>query len=165
MDKNLYQFPHYETPEEYRAATGKDAPAWDMTKPRKYWVDAKAKASARRLLVYEVLALNPNGSPATDERGKPYVVPLVLTKEDAAEPNIPPTNWTQKLNPVMNTASVPRPLRPLAQGEWLDFEPGPAGSFGSVLIFQPGDAVSDPAVATLEVLALVRKIWRKLGGD
>jgi len=97
--KELQIFPTYATPEEYKAATGKEAP-WDPTKAPKYWFDPAAEAqlaaspaTKRYKTYFNVLAVNEtNGLALSNAAGEPYFDsdPLILPMAEAAAVNIPP---------------------------------------------------------------------------
>jgi hypothetical protein len=147
--EKLYLFPYYQTREDYAKAAGKDAPAFDHTRPPKYWEDPGAIQSSRRNVVYDqVLALSPAGLPVPSLDGKPMLEPLVLSKAEAAQVNIPPKGPTITNVPGAEVPEVPPPLRNLAAYEELCF-----GFGGTVFVrnksipeAQPGFTEDDRAV-------------------
>jgi len=118
----LYLFPTYQSREEFRSATGAEAPAFSAARPPKYWFDPNARDSLRRNVVYDhVLAVDDGGNPLPDKSGRPMLDPLVLTKDEAATVNIPPS--TTNL-PGAGVPLVPVPLRALEADEELFFDFG-----------------------------------------
>jgi len=119
---SLYLFPYYQTRDAYRKAAGEEPPPWDPRKPPKYWMDAKARLSGRRNVVYDfTLAISQSGTPLAGPDGKPMLDLLVLPKEDAATVNIPPDATNV---PGTDVPPVPPPLRPLEPNEELFFDVG-----------------------------------------
>lgn len=126
----LYLFPVYQTREQYKAATGKDAPLWDPTKPIKSWRDPNPPAPDEDGNVqYLMLALGKDRrTPAVGADGKPYLRLTRISAEDAASVNIPQKEFgadTRVVDPgslsVNATYEVPVPCRPLASDEEFAF--------------------------------------------
>lgn len=116
---NLYLFPFFQTREAYFKATGKEAPAYDPTKPVKCWFDPKAADSTARRIVYDrVLAIADNGMPLVGSDGKPFLEPMVLDKAVAANVNIAPKGPELLDQPATGT-EIPCPVRALEPGEEL----------------------------------------------
>ncbi len=121
---DLYLFPYYPTQEEYKIATGKDAPPYLPYKPRKYWLDPQAAASAKRYITYDrALVTRDDGfTPMVGDDGNPVVDQLILTKEDAGAVNIPPTKMYEPGEQPPSTPIVQCPQRALEPGEVLQFD-------------------------------------------
>lgn len=118
--QNLYLFPCYQTREEFRAATGSDAPPYNPEHTPKYWFDPKARDRVSRTVVYErVLAIDAGGRAIPGKDGSPMLEPLLLTKDEAATANIPSTVTSE---PGTGEAPLPVPLRPLDEDEELFFD-------------------------------------------
>lgn len=117
--QELYLYPTYASRAEYREKTGKEAPAFDPSRPPKNWLDPQAAASPRRLVVYDsVLVLKADGLPMAGPDGKPLTDFLVLKKEDAASVNI----WEGGMGvDIPVDAPTPVPMRALNQNEQLIF--------------------------------------------
>ncbi len=115
----LHRFPTFSTPEDYRNATGLEAPPYDPGRPPKTWFDPGALASVRPTVLYDpVLATTIDGTPLADADGKPVLDVLALSREHAATVNI----WnTMSGHGVPTTPAVPIPLRPLKENEELFF--------------------------------------------
>ena len=116
----LYLFPYYQTREDYKTATGHEAPPWNPNRAPKAWEDPKALDSARRNIVYDyVVAYAKNGSPLVDANEKPMMDVLVLAKEEAASVNIPPKGPTVSNIVGAGVLEIPPPLRALDPSEEL----------------------------------------------
>jgi hypothetical protein len=114
----LYLFPYYRSRQDYRALTGKEAPAYDTTRPPKNWEDPAAAQSTRRTVVYENVLADVMG-----EDGKPTLDMLVLNKTEAATVNL--YDQTTAGVPAPEMAPVPVPLRALNDNEELVYtQPG-----------------------------------------
>jgi hypothetical protein len=120
----LYLFPYYPNQEEYKQATGKEAPTYLPYKPRKYWLDPDAATSPKRYQTYDrALVTKDNGfTPMVGEDGRPVVDQLILLKEDAAALNIPPTKTYAPGELPPATPEVQCPQRALQPGEELAFD-------------------------------------------
>ncbi len=133
----LYLFPVYMTRDEYKAATGQEAPAWNSDRAPKYWFDPAAKNAPRMSVVYNsVIATAANGVPLIGEDGKPMTDVMVLSKAEAGSVNIPP-----KAANVLG-ADVPvvqPPLRPLEPNEELFFSLGGVVSVKNIDLFSQLD--------------------------
>lgn len=156
----LYLFSVYQTREEYRTAIGKDAPPFDPAKPIKSWFDPKAGENARRKLVYEnVLAIADNGAPLVDEKGKPFLEPLLIDREDAAAVNIPVKDFTGKIQEQpTSTREVPVPMRALTENEELVL-----GLMGLVSVRNKAALDEQTTGFTLHDRAMLQAIAVKLG--
>ncbi len=116
---NLYLYPLFQTREAYFQATGKEAPAYDPTKPVKCWFDPRAADSPQRRIVYErTVAYADNGMPMVGPDGKPFLEPMVLDKAVAATVNIAPKGPELRDEPVTGV-EIPVPVRALEPGEEL----------------------------------------------
>lgn len=122
LDK-LYLFPYYQNREQYRAATGVEAPVFDTNRPPQYWCDPEAAKSTKRSVVYDnVLAVNDKGQPLADENGKPYFEPTMMLKTEAVSVNIPVKAGSNE--PGTEVPEAPPPLRALDADEELIFDFG-----------------------------------------
>jgi hypothetical protein len=132
---NLYLFPTYATREDYQAATGQEAPAWNPYRQPKSWFDPKAKESVSRRVVYEyALAINEDtGALLRDANGLPYLDALVLDRDEAATVNIPPKGPGMTNVPGADVPEVPVPMRALEPNEQLYFD------WGSILMVKNTD--------------------------
>jgi len=114
----LYLFPYYRSRQDYRAVTGREAPAYDPSRPPKSWEDPAAAQSTRRTVVYENVLAD-----AAGEDGKPALDMLVLNKAEAASVNL--YDQTTAGIPAPEMPPVPVPLRALQANEELAFtQPG-----------------------------------------
>ncbi len=129
-----YLFPYYATQDDYKKATGKEAPAFKPFKPRKHWFDPAAKDSAKRYITYDraVVTKVDGITPDVGPDRKPIVDQLIVLKEDAAELNIPPTVFYEAGEMPVVYPEVQPPLKPLEAGEVFDFVFG-----GSVVVKRP----------------------------
>jgi hypothetical protein len=109
---SLYIFPYYMTREAFEQATGRPCPPWNPNLPPKYWFDPKAAESTRRNVVYDnTLVYTLDGTIVQDANGKPTLDVLVLTKEQAANVNIPDKRLGAANIPGADRPEVPVPLR------------------------------------------------------
>lgn len=156
--EHVFQFPYYQTREDYQKATGQEPPKFDGSRPPKYWADPEAKNTARRNMVYDrVIAYYSNGSPASDENGNPQMEALVLNRDEAATVNIPPKGIGMANIAGADRPEVPPPLRALHEDEELFF-PFP----GIVAVRIKGSLEADRGF-TEEDRSLLQAIARKLG--
>jgi hypothetical protein len=133
----LYKFPVYMTRDEYKAATGEEAPAWNSDRAPKYWLDPAAKNATRMSVVYDcVIATAANGVPLVGEGSKPLTDLLVLSKSEAASVNIPPKVANV---PGADVPAVQCPLRALEAGEELFFSLGGVVSVKNIALFSQLD--------------------------
>ncbi len=117
LDK-LYLFPHYQTREQYRLATGSEPPVFDETRPPQGWFDPSLAQSTKRTVIYEnVLAMDEKGNPKLNAEGKPYFEPLMMLRSEAMSVNIPPKVAANE--PGTRTPEVPVPVRALDPDEEL----------------------------------------------
>lgn len=122
LDK-LYLFPIFQTREQYRDATGEEAPPFDPNRPPQAWFDPEAKNSTKRVIVYEhALAVAENGLPKRNADGMPFLEPLALPKAEAATVNIPYKRAGNERG--ADAPEVPCPVRPLDPQEELFFDFG-----------------------------------------
>lgn len=130
----LYLFPYYLSQEDYKKATGMDAPAYVPYKPRKYWLDPQAKESTKRYIIYDrsLVTKDDGFTPAVGEDHQPVVDQLILPKEDAAVVNIPPTRFYEPGQEPPPSPEVQPPLRALLTNEVIYFHLG-----GSVMVKRP----------------------------
>lgn len=156
--EKLYLFPYYQTREEYQKAVGVEPPKFDGSKPPKYWFDPSARSSTRRNVAYDqILVYAENGSPLFDEKGKPMLEMMLLTKEEAATVNIPPKGVGSANIAGADRPEIPPPLRALRSDEEF-FIPFP-GTLGVRII---GAEEADRGF-TEEDRALLKAIATKLG--
>jgi hypothetical protein len=149
---DFYLFPVYATREEYRRATGQDAPAYNPSRAPKHWLDPKAAASPRRTVVYDLaVQTGDQGQPLADKQGKPIIDVLLLPRDEAASVNIwEPGNGL----PAPAMPRVEPPLREPAAGQEFTFVfPGIVGVLdraaaqASANYFTPADRALLQAIA------------------
>jgi hypothetical protein len=120
---NLYLFPYYQTRDEFQKATGLEPPAFDPSKPPKYWLDTEIVKTTKRNVVYDqVLAVSEQGSALAGPDGQPALEPMVLGRSDAISVNIP--NKAGANEPGADQHEVQPPLRDLEEDEELFFDLG-----------------------------------------
>ena len=155
---SLYLFPYHQTREDYQRSTGAEPPAFNPSRPPKYWFDPKARESLRRTVVYEnVLAVSQTGSALVGDDGKPYLEPLMLNKDEAAAVNIPPKGPTISNIPGADVPEVPPPVRSLADDEELAF------GFAGTVSVRTKRFEEERDVFTAADRALLKAIAAKLG--
>lgn len=156
---SLHLFPVFQTRDAYLAATGKEAPIYDPTRPVKSWYDPQAASNPRRTLVYDhVLAVADNGAPLLDEVERPYTEPLLISREHAATVNIPIKDFGGQIQEQPTTGlEVPVPLRPITANEELFL------AFGGTVAVRNKSSVVQTAEWTAEDRSLLQRIAAKLG--
>jgi hypothetical protein len=133
----LYKFPVYMTRDEYKAATGQEAPEWNSDRAPKYWFDPAAKNSPKMTVVYDcVIATAVNGVALVSEDGKPVTDLLVLSRNEAASVNIPPKVANV---PGADVPAVQVPLRELEANEELFFSLGGVVSVKNTTLYSQLD--------------------------
>jgi hypothetical protein len=151
----LYLFPLFQTREQYKQATGTEAPPFDPQRQPKFWFDPAAALSARRNVIYDrVIALADNGTPALDAEGRPVLEPLVISKFDAATVNMPPEGPAA---PEIRGPMLPMPLRAPEPEEELILD-----YTGAVVVRNKTIAEEQAAGFGPEDRAVLRAIARKL---
>jgi hypothetical protein len=156
---SLYLFPVFQTREEYLKSVGVPAPQFDPSRPVKSWFDPNAAASPRRTVVYDnALALASNGYPLSDEKGRPFLEPLLMTREHAATVNIPVKDFAGRIPETATVGfEVPVPCRDLKPGEVLTF-----GMGGLVYVVEESQNTT-PTAFTVEDRQVLLAIAKKLG--
>jgi hypothetical protein len=157
---NLYLFPTYATREEYKTATGQEAPEWNPYRQPKCWFDPNALQSTSRRIIYEyALATDPDtGGTIFDEQGRPKLDALVLDRDEAAAVNIPPKGTGMTNVPGADVPEVPVPMRALEPNEELFLD------FGAVIVVRNKDLYAQIDVGfSASDRALLEKIAKKLG--
>jgi len=156
---SLYLFPVYQTREDYFKGTGVQAPPFDPGRPVKCWFDPNAATSPRRTVVYDnALALSGNGYPLADERGRPFLEPLLLTRDHAATVNIPVKDFSGRIAETPTVGfEVPVPCREPKASEVLVF-----GLGGLVYVTDESQNLT-PTAFTLEDRQVLLAIAKKLG--
>lgn len=128
--QSLYLFPVYQTREAYKAATGKEAPAWNPAKPIKSWFDPFPPSPDEDGNVqYLMIALGKDKrTPAVGPDGKPYLRLTRIPAADATAVNIAAKEFGSDTSVVdpgslspMASYDVPVPCRPLAADEEFVF--------------------------------------------
>lgn len=125
--ESIYRFPVYRTREQYKAATGKEAPAWNPNKPIKSWEDpAKPPADEDGFVQYLMIGVGPDGKTPGVKDGKPYLRLTRIKREDALTVNLAPKAFDGSAQDpgslsAMADKEVPVPCRPLGQDEDLAF--------------------------------------------
>ena len=156
LDK-LYLFPYYQTRDQYKQATGEAPPAFDITRPPKYWEDPSAAKSTKRTLIYEnVLACGESGMPLKDDAGNPYLEGLLILRTEAATVNIPPKMGANE--PGTDLPEAPPPVRPLDPDEELFFDEMGIAKVRNKLL-----DTAKPVAFDASDRALIRAIAQKLG--
>ena len=155
--ENLFLFPTYQSRAQYQTATGAEPPEFDRSRPPKSWFDPAAAKSTKRSVLYEyVLATDEAGNPVLGPDGKPYLEPMVLSKEEAATVNLAPGEMSN--GPGTDQAQVPIPMRPLEPEE--EFVQG----FGGIVSVQNNNIAEEgPTSFTIQDRETIRAIARKLG--
>ena len=155
----LYLFPSYATREDYKKATGQEAPAWNPYRQPKGWFDPEARKSTSRRIVYErALSTNPdNGVPLFDSEGRPQLDALVLDRDEAATVNIPPRGSGMTNVPGADQPAIPVPMRALEPNEEL------YRGFGGIIMVKNTDLFPKAEAGFGEEdRALLRRIAEKL---
>ncbi len=163
---SLYLFPVYQTREQYKQATGKDAPTWNPNAPAKSWLDPNPPAPDEDGDVrYLMLAMAADGRTPAVKDGRPYLRLTRVNFADAGAVNIPAKDFHNSLIQDPGALSpfaaldVPVPCRELATDERLKF------GFGATVQVEKvsetpavvGGAVTDPEVKQL-LLAINSKL-------
>lgn len=155
----LFIFPVFQTREEYKAATGEDAPPWDPNQPIKNWFDPAARTTRSRTMLYDrVLLYDANGMVVPDETGKPTIDKLALLRETAAQVNMLPSERVVDYGPGSRMAPIPAPIRELKPNEELFFTFG-----GAVAVRDKSAFKSEVNAFTVADRALLQRIADKLG--
>jgi hypothetical protein len=155
----LFIFPVFQTREEYKQATGEEAPPWDPNQPVKNWFDPAARNTRSRTMLYDrVLLYDSNGMVVPDENGKPTLDKLALLREVAAQVNMLPSEKLVDYGPGSRMAPIPPPMRELKANEELFF------TFGGAVAVRDRAAYKVEANAfTIGDRVLLQKIADKLG--
>jgi hypothetical protein len=115
----LYLYPEYASREAYTKAVGVAPPPYNPSLPLKTWFDPEAAKSPKRAILYDrVLGISVTGTPIPGPDGKPYLEPLVLARNEAANVNIPEYGSTPSDEVLV---AVPIPVRVLEADEQLEF--------------------------------------------
>lgn len=123
----LYLFPVYQTREQYKAATGQDAPAWTPNAPTKSWFDPNPPpADEDGFVQYLMVGLGPDGKTPGVKDGKPYLRLTRILRTFAMTVNIGQKAFDGSVQDPGSLSQfadyeVPVPCRPLAQDEELHF--------------------------------------------
>lgn len=123
----LYLFPVYQTREQYKAATGRDAPAWNPNLPTKSWYDPNPPpADDDGFVQYLMIGLGPDNKTPGVKEGKPYLRMTRILRTFAMTVNIGPKAFDGSIQDPGSLSKVadyevPVPCRPLAQDEELHF--------------------------------------------
>jgi hypothetical protein len=155
----LYQFPVFQTREEYFKATGEEAPLWDPYKPVKIWFDPAARTTRSRTVLYDnVLLYDKNGMVMPDEKGRPMTDQLALLREEAGQVNMLPTETLVDYGPGSKVAPIPVPMRALKPNEELVF------TFGGVVAVRDKETFRNTINAfTVSDRQLLERIALKIG--
>lgn len=127
--KPIHLFPYYQTREEYRAVTGKDAPAWNPHLLPKYWEDIglSARNGGKPNIEYQVIAVDPvTRNLVVDALGHYYLETMVIPVQEAENVNIPPKKAGVPDVVDPNTGRtiqgcVRMPVRALEMNEYLEW--------------------------------------------
>jgi len=161
--RTFYAYPVYQSQDEYKQRTGKEAP-WTPTRAPKFWEHADLSTSRRTVVYDDALVVDSEiGEPVAGEDGKPYLEPLVLPKEEAATVNIPPNVANV---PGANVPPVPVPLEGFdIDNYFLDWAQTPFASGADKVIVRDHRAIDDaqPVQFTKKLARLIEGIARKLG--
>jgi len=148
--QNLYVFPVYQTREQYKAATGKDAPPWNPSKPVKSWLDPTPPpmSDADGDVRYLMLALGADGKTPAVKNGAPYLRMTRVAHAEAIAVNIPPKEFYDQriqdpgaLSPFASL-EVPVPCRDLLPDEELKF------GWGGLVEVRKKNEVASPTTGT-----------------
>jgi len=155
--ENLSLFPVYQNRAQFLKATGAEAPAFDSSKPPKYWFDPNAEKSPKRSLLYDcVLATDEKGKPVFGADGKLYFEPMMLFKQEAATVNLPSSDYANE--PGADVPQVPVPMRALEPGEEL------IQVFGGVIMVRNKNIAEEgPTSFSYQDRETIKAIARKLG--
>lgn len=129
----LYQFPVFQTREDYRQVMGKEPPPPDPSLRRKHWMDpaySHLTEDNGEEISYLILAVDPiTNRPRLNEDGKPYLVTTTIPAYIAGRVNIPHgvANEFPAGSRIMRFSYQP-PVRALHKDEELDMTPGPMGT-------------------------------------
>lgn len=158
----LYLFPVYQTREQYKAATGQNAPVWNPTKPIKSWFDPNpTNADEDGNVQYLMLALGKDKkTPAVGTDGKPYLRLTRISAIDAATVNIAPKDFSPDTRIVdpgalspMASIEIPVPCRPLGTDEEFAF------GFGATVQVRKKSTTTPPqsgGTATVDMAPVLR---------
>jgi|GEM_PF-522497 len=162
--RHFYAYPVYQSRDDYKQRTGKEAPEWDSKRAPKYWEHAGLTTSRRTVVYDDALVVHPeSGEPMADENGKPYLEPLVLPTAEAQTVNIPPNVANV---PGANVPPVPVPLDGFdIENYYLDWAPTPFASGADKVIVRDKRATDDeqPVQFTKRLARLIEGIAKKLG--
>ena len=155
--EKLFLFPVYQNRAQFLKATGADAPAFDTSKPPKYWFDPNAAKTTKRSLMYDnVLATDEKGQAVFGPDGKAFFEALLLFKQEAATVNLPIGDYANE--PGTDKPPVPVPMRALEPNEEL------IQGFGGVILVRNNDIPDEgPTSFTYQDRETIRAIARKLG--
>lgn len=153
----LNLFTTYGTRDAYKASTGKDTPAWNQTRPPKYWEDPKAVKKGMMngvpVMIYDRVYAG-----FDQAAGEPLWDMLILPVEEAKTVNIPPTGDGMTNVPGADQDPVPCPVRELQDGEIVKLE------FGAIPKVYNADELQDVAVGFCQRdRDMLERIAAKLG--
>lgn len=115
-DKNGHLFDVFQTREDFKAATGQDAPQYDPTKPWKFWFDANPPtADDTGFVTYKVFSYTRN-MVRIDANGNPIFTRVFITPADARNVNIP-IKGVGSIDNDNPKGEVPVPIRDLSGDE------------------------------------------------
>ncbi len=121
---NLYLFPTYATREDFEKMTGQVCLPWNPARAPKYWYDPKPvkKFTGPGNVAYTSYDRIWLGN--RDAANNPVLDPLVLSLDEAASANIPPTGPGSTNTEGADAPAVPAPMRALEPNEQLFFDFG-----------------------------------------
>ena len=123
----LYLFPTYKIRAEYKAATGQEAPGWNPYRAPKGWFDPAARQPGPRSILYpRVFIYGPTGLIEEDAQGQPVTEALALSRDEAANVNIPPTDTGSTNVPGADQEPIPVPVDELNPDEEFAYTIGGA---------------------------------------
>lgn len=162
-----YVFPVYQTCEDFLAKTGSACPPFDATRKVKSWLDPSPPAPDEDGNVsYRMLATAKDGTPLV-QNGKPYQRTVLVPRDEAARVNIPPKDFSGRIQEIKTIGEWAVPMRALGADEefcWgfgalpkickVGASPPGSGSSGSVDLSAVMEAIAGLA-AKLDLLLAV----------
>lgn len=160
----LYQFPVFQTRDDYREVMGKEPPPPDPSIRRKNWMDpayAHLTEENGEEVSYLILAVDPaTNRPRLNADGRPYLVTTTMSAYVAGRVNIPYgiANEFPAGTQIMRFSYQP-PVRNLHPDEELRMTPGPMGTVIVINRALQQETVSD---YLRQIRELLDKIERRI---
>jgi len=135
---NLQKFPVYQTCDA-AAVAGVPCPVYDASKPVKSWVDPNPPAADREGNVkYTSICLARDRRTPAVENGKPFLCEFTISADEARRLNIPPKDFTGRIQEPAQLFERPVPMRALLPDEEMYF------GFGGLPMVRKADAQPAP---------------------